>query len=73
MQENKSNVTQDVKEGGIGRTHAATEGGEHQQEQENNKRDISEIDQQEGTMNNGTLGGNFDTSGSSANADRNSS
>lgn len=29
-------------------------------ENENNKRDISYIDQQEGSMNNGALGGNFD-------------
>ena len=50
-----------MQEGGIGRTNAAAEGGAQQQEQSRDTaRDISEIDRQEGTMNNGILGGNFD-------------
>ncbi len=63
MQENKDNAAHEVKQGGIGRINTASENQEQQQGQ-TETRDISEIDQQEGTMNHGTLGGNFDSTSS---------
>ncbi|MBD0367075.1 MAG: hypothetical protein ICV53_13355 [Flavisolibacter sp.] len=67
MEENKNKVTEEVKEGGIGRAPSASQQEEGQKfggsatgnPKEKKERDISDIDQQEGSMNNGMLGGNF--------------
>lgn len=52
----KDNTQEESTKGGVGRT-----AGSNAHEETSNKegRDISEIDQQEGDMHNGTLGGNF--------------
>ena len=68
MEENKNKVTEEVQEGGVGRLNSASQQEEGQRfgsksvEGQIGKqvRDISDIDQQEGNLNNGTLGGNFD-------------
>ncbi len=64
MEANRTNAQNTGNQGGAGRTDKQDAG---QQKQgapgEGRVRDISEIDQQEGNMHHGTLGGNFDTAG----------
>lgn len=62
-QSNNSGVKEDVQGGGLGRINKESIPDKFTEEVKNKtlggERDISEIDKQEGNMNNGALGGNF--------------
>lgn len=58
MQQNKSDKEQRGEQEGVGRLHDETNQ-EHGHTAKTVSKDISEVDQQEGSMHNGTLGGNF--------------
>jgi hypothetical protein len=59
--EDKRNTTGEPDQGGIGRSNFMNEvPGNAGQNEEKGYRDLSMIDQCEGNMNNGTMGGNFE-------------
>lgn len=69
MEQNKNGAAQQPAETNMEKTAGAEQGRQPQDAQQaptEQGGDISQIDQQEGQMNNGELGGNFDNSGSVA-------
>jgi len=60
MQEKRT--TEETKQGGVGRTNFISQHSNNEQEnaEVNSSNDISEVDRQEGSMDHGAKGGNFD-------------